>query len=141
MIKSLQDELYSLESKQANGAKICANIRWDLEGEKCPKTFCKILERQHMQNQTISEIYTDDKKSKYSSNPKDILKSAKNFEENLCTRENVSTSARNVLLNKISNNKIISNEHFTLCEAENSLHEIIESINAQKNNKSPGNDG
>ena len=30
-----------------------------------------------MQNQTISEIYTDDNKSKHSSNPNDILKSAK----------------------------------------------------------------
>ena len=28
-----------------------------------------------MQNQTIIELYTDDNKSKYSSNPKDILKS------------------------------------------------------------------
>ena len=31
----------------------------------------------NMQNQTIFELYTDDNKSKYSSNPKDILKSAK----------------------------------------------------------------
>ena len=30
-----------------------------------------------MKNQTIFELYTDDNKSKYSSNPKDILKSAK----------------------------------------------------------------
>ena len=30
-----------------------------------------------MQNQTIFELYTDDDKSKYSSNPKDVLKSAK----------------------------------------------------------------
>ena len=30
-----------------------------------------------MQNQAISELYTDDDKSKYSSNPKDILKPAK----------------------------------------------------------------
>ena len=29
-----------------------------------------------MKNQTISELYTDDNKSKYSGNPKDILKSA-----------------------------------------------------------------
>ena len=29
-----------------------------------------------MQNQTIFELYTDDNKSKYSGNPKDILKSA-----------------------------------------------------------------
>ena len=30
-----------------------------------------------MKNQTIFELYTDDNKSKYSSNPKDILKSEK----------------------------------------------------------------
>ena len=35
--------------------------------------------KQNMQNQTISELYTDDKKSKYSSNSNYILKSAKNF--------------------------------------------------------------
>ena len=46
-------------------------------GRKCAKTFFKVLERQNMKNQTISELYTDDNKSKYSSNPKDILKSAK----------------------------------------------------------------
>ena len=31
-----------------------------------------------MQNQTISELYKEDKKTKYSSNPNDILKSTKN---------------------------------------------------------------
>ena len=35
--------------------------------------------KQNIQNQTISELYTDDKKSKYSSNSNDILNSAKNF--------------------------------------------------------------
>ena len=42
---------------------------------------------QNMQNGTISELYSDDKKSKYSSNPNDILKSAKNFNEKLYTKE------------------------------------------------------
>ena len=50
-----------------------------MEEEKCPKIFYEVLERQNMENQTIFELYTDDNKSKYSSNPKDILKSAKNF--------------------------------------------------------------
>ena len=37
-----------------------------------------------MQNQTIFELYTDVNKSKYSSNPKDILKSAKeNYQKTL----------------------------------------------------------
>ena len=94
-----------------------------------------------MQNQTISELYTDDKKSKFSSNPEDVLKSAKNFYENLYTRENVSKFPINELLNKIPFIKKISKEHFILCETEISLDEIIKAINSQKNNKSPGNDG
>ena len=52
--------------------------RW----KKCPKTFFDVLERQNLKNQTIFELYTDDNKSKYSSNPKDILKSAKKNNNN-----------------------------------------------------------
>ena len=141
LINNLQDELYSLESKQARGAKIRANIRWDLEGEKCSNSFFKILERQHMQNQTISELYTNDKKSKVSNNPGEILNSAKKIYGNLYTREKVSKSAVNELLNKIPINKKISNERFRLCEAEISLGEIIKAINSQQNNTSPGNHG
>ena len=44
--------------KQTNkSGKFCANIRWEVEGEKCSKTFLKVLERQNMQNQTIFELY------------------------------------------------------------------------------------
>ena len=130
VINNLQGELYSLECKQARGAIIRANVRWDLEGEKCSKSSFRILERQNMQNQTISELYTDDKKSKFSSNPEDILKSAKKIYENLYTRKKVSKSATNELLNKIPLKKKISKEHFFLCEAEMSLDEIIKAINA-----------
>ena len=130
MINNLQGELYSLECKQARGAIIRGNVRWDLEGEKCSKSSFRILERQNMQNQTISELYTDDKKSKFSSNPEDILKSAKKIYENLYTRKKVSKSATNKLLNKIPLKKKISKEHFFLCEAEMSLDEIIKAINA-----------
>ena len=94
-----------------------------------------------MQNQIISELYTDDKKSEVSDNPKDILNSAKKFYENLQTREKISQPAINELLSKIPINKKISNEHLRLCEAEISLEEILNAINSQKNNKSPGNDG
>ena len=75
MIENLKDELYQLENKLAKGPKVRANNRWELEGKKSSKTFFKVFERQSMQNQTIIELYTDDNKSKYSSNPKDILKS------------------------------------------------------------------
>ena len=75
VIENLQSELYQLENKQAKGANFVATL--EAEGEKCPKTFFEVLERQNMKNQIIFELYTDDNKSKYLSNPKVILKSAK----------------------------------------------------------------
>ena len=78
MIENLQDELYQLENKQTNGAKFRANIRRELESQKCSKTFFKVLERQNRQNQTISKLYADDDKSKYPSNPKDIKSTKRN---------------------------------------------------------------
>ena len=70
-----------------------------------------------------------------------ILKSVKNFYESLYTRENVSKSAIDQLLNKIPTNRKISKEHFELCETEISLDEITKAISSQNNNKPPGNDG
>ena len=92
-----------------------------------------------MRNQTISELYIDDQKSKYSNNSSEKRNSAKNFYKNLYTRDKVSKSAIEELLNKIPPNRKISQEHFKLCEAEISLDEITKAINSpQKNNKSPG---
>ena len=51
-----------------------------------------------------------------------------------------STVATNEFLCKICNRNKISNEYFSLCEAEISLDEIIKSINSETNNKSSGND-
>ena len=42
MIEKLQEELHQVESKQSKGAKIGTNIRWELGGEKCSKTFFNI---------------------------------------------------------------------------------------------------
>ena len=77
MIENLQDELYQLENKQEKGAKLANNNKNECEVGQCTKTFVKVLERQNIQSQTIFELYTDDNKSKFSSHPKEILKSAK----------------------------------------------------------------
>ena len=47
-------------------------------GKKYSKPF-KVLERQNLQNQTKSELYIDDNKSKYSSNPKELFRYTKKF--------------------------------------------------------------
>ena len=72
-----------------------------------------------MRNETIFELYTDDTKSKYSSIPKDILKSAKKIMK-LYTKW-TSTAATTDAVCKIPNKKKISNEHFNLCETEISI--------------------
>ena len=61
-MENLQDEFYQSKNKQVKGAKLPTMIRQELEGEKCSKTFFKVLERQNMQNQTIFELFTDDNK-------------------------------------------------------------------------------
>ena len=66
MIENFQDELYQLENKQARGVKLQAKIRWELESKKCSKTLFKLPERQNMLDQTISKLYTDHYKLKYS---------------------------------------------------------------------------
>ena len=75
-----------------------------------------------MQNKTILELYTDDNKSKYSINPKDILKSAKKKKKNYekLTKQ-TSAAATTEFVQKIPNRKKKSKEHFNLCEAEISL--------------------
>ena len=65
MIENLQDDLYQLVNKQAKGAKLCANIRQQLEGKKYSRTFFK---------------------SKYCSNRKDISKPAKKIMKNFTPR-------------------------------------------------------
>ena len=76
-----------------------------------------------MKNQTIFELYADDNKSKYSSNPMNILKSQKKNMKlyTKCT----STAAATEFVWKIPNRKKMSYEHFNLCKAEIFLDEII----------------
>ena len=93
-----------------------------MEGKKFPKTFFEVLERQNMKNQTIFELYTDDKKSKYSSNPMNILKSSKKKYETLYQVHFHSCYYWFFLEN--------SYEHFNLSEAEISLDEIIKQRHA-----------
>ena len=63
-----------------------------------------------MKNQTRSELYTDDKKSNYSSNSTDIFKSAKNFYQKLYTKETTSKTATAELFSTISNRNKISSK-------------------------------
>ena len=82
IIETLLDELYELESEHEKGAKQHVNIIMELDCKKCSKTYFHVLGRQYEN----SELYADDKKPKYSSNPTDIFKSTKNIYETLYTK-------------------------------------------------------
>ena len=96
-----------------------------MEGEKCSETFFEALERQNMQNKIIFELYADDNKSLYPSNPKDILKSEKK-KKKLYTKQTSTAANTNFLAKLITERKYLINT-LDLCEAEVSVDEIIKS--------------
>ena len=95
----------SIIKKEEKGAKPFPNMRWELGCKKCSKKIFKVLGRQDVQNQTLSELHTDDNESKYSCNFKDIFKSAKK---------------KKFIKNFTPRNKI-SNKNFNVCETKRSL--------------------
>lgn len=96
-----------MERKQAKVSELRANIIWEHEGEKYFKTFFEIIERHNMPNWTISELYANDKKPKYSSSSNDVLKSAKTIDEKLYAKETISKTATFDFFNKIPKRKKI----------------------------------
>ena len=80
------------------------------------------------------ELYTDDNKSKYSSNPKDIPKSSKKIMK-LCTKR-TSIAATTEFVKFLTERKNLINTLDVI-----SSDEIITFINSEINNKPPGNDG
>ena len=98
-----------------------------MEGEKCSETFFEALERQNMQNKIIFELYADDNKSLYPSNPKDILKSEKKKKKKKLYTKQTSTAANtNFLAKLITERKYLINT-LDLWKAEVSVDEIIKS--------------
>ena len=87
-------------------------FRWELECEKCSKTFRKIFERQIIQNKTNTKHFT---------NPEDIFKLAKNFLERRNPKENSSKTAISKVLGKISVRKKTLKQQYNFCKAKSSL--------------------
>ena len=77
MIENLLDNLCQLESE---GLRLKG-----LRAKNAPRLISMRL-KDNMPNQTISELNTDDKKTKYFGNPNDIHKSTKNFYEKLYSK-------------------------------------------------------
>ena len=66
-------------------------LYWSLKTKNAQQLNSMCL-KNNGQNKRISELHADVKKTKYSRNPNDILKSAKHFNEKLSTRDNLQNS-------------------------------------------------
>ena len=77
----MQKRIRRLPKRFANCERLIRTLRWELEYEKCSKTFRKIFSRQNMQNETITKHFR---------NAEDIFKSAKNFLEKRNLKEDSS---------------------------------------------------
>ena len=84
-------------------------------------TFFKVVERLNLENQTISELYTDDNKSKYSRNSKDNFKFENKFFKKIYSKEATSKFFATNFFSKSVNRKKIFNEQFNLCEVKKFL--------------------
>ena len=83
----LKNELKQIEMKEAQRAKICAKIIWELEDEKCTKYFFQKLEQRKNGNQAIFSLKSrqSDKVLKYQ---QEILTEVKHFYEHFYGQKN-----------------------------------------------------
>ena len=70
MTKNLKDKLHRLEIQHVKAGELCANIILALEYKKRSKNYFHVVERRY-ENQ-LSELYTNNKKTKSSTNSNDF---------------------------------------------------------------------
>ena len=119
MTENFQNKLHQEKCKQLKGAKIFANIRKELEHEKCSKTFCQIFARQNMQNQT---------NAKHSIKFEGIFQSTKNVLEKRSTKEDSSNTATSKVLSKICNRKNLHSNNTTFSWLKVLLKFMVHSV-------------
>lgn len=101
---------------------------WEHEGEKYFKTFFEIIERHNMPNWTISKLYANDQKPKYSSSPNDVLKPAKTIDEKLYAKDTTSKTATFVFLTKFPTGRKSLFNNFTFRRLSALFAEITKSV-------------
>ena len=150
----LRTQLFNIESKEAQGAKVRSRLQLELEGEKCNKFFFQRMAKRKHANQDMLSIKRI-KDGKILNKQTEILDEvkhfygklyAKNIEQDSCgrNRDILFDSVRKMrkqgeMLRKLS--KTVSRQNRQMCEKDITTDEIRKVILGFENNKSPGNDG
>ena len=83
MIHNLKSQLFQIELEEVHGLKLRNKIKWDLDREKCTKTFFQKLETRKSARETMSRIIKTD--GEMAETQQEILDEMKNFYQKLYT--------------------------------------------------------
>ena len=136
LVSDLRNNIKSLETKIAEGAKIRSKAAFLEQNEKCSKYFFN-LEKKHGHDKLIKAVR--DPADRLVSDTDGILHETKNFYETLYTAEDIDLNAQEEMFAHID--KTLTPEQNEALSANLSKREILEAITSMANGKSPGSDG
>jgi exonuclease III len=139
--KNVKREIELMEKHKARGAMLRSKCRWIEEGEKNTSYFLR-LEKNNYLNKNISQLEVNNEKI---TDPKLILDAECNFYKELYSEKIDVTSdtfeKKAEHFTKSPNIPKISEEAKILCDSELTESELLDSLKAFKNGRSPGSDG
>lgn len=135
-LSELQTKLDLIYKYRAEGSFIRSRRRWLEQGEQSTAYFFR-MEKNNSRNLTINSLNIDGTES---SDPKQIATFCANFYTNLYKSKYCDDSAQ-LFFQSLKGTKTLSINETDTCDRHITAAEIIESIEALKNNKSPGTDG
>ena len=137
---TVENDIKEIERHKARGIILRSKCKWVEEGEKNTSYFLR-LEKQNFCNKLISQLSVNDT---IITDPKLILEEERRFYENLYNERIVDEDSFSKHCNeftKQNNIPKLTDEDKAFCDSEIFESEILESLKALKNGKSPGSDG
>ena len=138
---NIKSELEVIERHRARGIILRSKVQWTEDGETNSSYFLR-LEKNNYCNKLISKLQVD---NKLITNAKEILNEEKHFYEKLYSNPkdhcNEKTRECTEYFAKSSNIPRLTDDQKNKCDEPISEKELLLSIKAMKNNKSPGTDG
>ncbi len=135
-IVSLEGELYGLNNRALEGAKIRSRARWLEEGERPSRYFFR-LERERLEKNSVNSIYKPDGSEAFSR--EEIEHAHEQFYANLFAPEPIDMDAQALLLSEV--HASLSQPDRDFCEGEISVSELSKSLKSLNTGKAPGPDG
>jgi exonuclease III len=139
--KTIKNELEKMDKEHINSIIFRSKTRWIEDGEKNTKYFLN-LEKKNYLNKLISSLEID---GKITSNSTAITEEQTRFYKNLYTeklntKSTSYTDAESILFNNQSGTKLTELQK-EFCDNDINESEILKSLKALKNGKTPGTDG